>query len=94
MPQQERWQVAGNAAEIYQRALVPASLELALLDPQVAREVCEVLEPGCLRTVNPGYETVVPLELIEVPQGHTSHTAAIRGMRARLTNQAPVLSSA
>jgi ubiquinone/menaquinone biosynthesis C-methylase UbiE len=48
MTDQEQWQVAGNAAEIYERALVPAvfaawaPLVVALADPKPGERVLDV----------------------------------------------------
>jgi ubiquinone/menaquinone biosynthesis C-methylase UbiE len=72
VPQQERWQVGGNAAEIYQRALVPA-----VFGPWAPRvvELAE-LRPG-LRVVDIACGTGLVARLAAEAVGVDGHVAAL-----------------
>jgi ubiquinone/menaquinone biosynthesis C-methylase UbiE len=72
MPQQERWQVEGNAAEIYQRALVPA-----VFGPWAPRVVeLADLRPG-LRVLDVACGTGVVARLAAEGVGADGHVVAL-----------------
>jgi SAM-dependent methyltransferase len=72
MPQQERWQVGGNAAEIYQRALVPA-----VFGPWAPRVVeLAALRPG-LRVLDIAGGTGLVARLAAEAVGVDGHVAAL-----------------